>query len=1049
MSFKGDLSTIGLAEVFQMISMSQKEGTLIVKDHDSRKSIYFGPNGVRLLSTGRRKGHRLGDMLLRAGKVTQEQIDNALENSRIQKRMLGEILVEAGAVTEPEIDQVVREQIEEEIYDLFLWRKADFEFIEGPPGEGLTDADSNVTRLAFDVNGLLLEAVRRADEWSVINQQVPSLDSVFVFVSESDRNEEDKVAPDALKRVYRLIDGQRTLSEIVDNSGVGKFEVCKGVVDLLQRGRLRLLTVQEMMELASRTKSSGAKEKALRMFVAVAAQAPGDGKIVAGVARVLEGEGLAREAAIHHARAGKAYLEAGEADRALDHYKKALQLSPEDTTIREGLFEVYAAQGNLDEGKTLAREIVGQALMTPDYPKAQQFCDRIVAADPADMDFRILRARVYHRSGQKRELEAELEHVRKNLPADPRELERLEKELQEFTARAPTRSTTVPGKSPKTSRSRARAGARRVLWIAAAVVLPAAGGSVGYELKARGSLQAALATAEGLAAREQFQQAREAIDGWRGSVFRFSPWQSGRAAQELSRLEERRAEWERERAQREEKRRGETLERLRQQASRIEVLRRTDPSQALALARDLRAQAEAARDADLVRRAEELAASLDKYVADALQLKVKADELEKLGKVRDAAVMIDRLLLEFPNTDAARAALFPLEIVTRPPGVRVTSMRNDLFIGETGAGPLKHRIRPGEPVKLRFEKDGYVTRELDVKDKTVGRIDMHLVEKKYDWAKPLGISVTGEPVMNGEVLFVADGSRLYALQTAPFRLLWSESLSGTVAGSPRPAGQRIIVGTGSRSVIALDPGRPGNRVVWRVELPDRVSASPGASPDGTAIYIGTGDGQLRGMRAADGEELWKAPLPAEICQEPLSNGTVVVAACADGTVVAYKAATGEEAWRLRADGPLGPAILNGTAIYAPASDQHLYAIDVNRGQRLWRRLLPSQVTGRVAKVGETVVAAARDGRVYFLSAATGETVGTFDDPQGPIQGGVTTVGPLAVFGSDDQWLYAYDVGRQDLAWRLRSNGRIRLAPVQNGNRILFTSEDNLYSVALD
>ncbi len=39
MSFKGDLSTIGLAEVFQMISMSQKEGTLIVQDAESRRAI--------------------------------------------------------------------------------------------------------------------------------------------------------------------------------------------------------------------------------------------------------------------------------------------------------------------------------------------------------------------------------------------------------------------------------------------------------------------------------------------------------------------------------------------------------------------------------------------------------------------------------------------------------------------------------------------------------------------------------------------------------------------------------------------------------------------------------------------------------------------------------------------------------------------------------------------------------------------------------------------------------------------------------------------------
>src|SRR5688572_2689573 len=106
MSFKGDLSTIGLAEVFQMISMSQKEGTLVVVDTDSRKSIYFGPSGIRLLSTGRRKGQRLGDMLVRAGKVKEDNLAEALENAKILKKRVGEVLVESGLVADSDIDQV-------------------------------------------------------------------------------------------------------------------------------------------------------------------------------------------------------------------------------------------------------------------------------------------------------------------------------------------------------------------------------------------------------------------------------------------------------------------------------------------------------------------------------------------------------------------------------------------------------------------------------------------------------------------------------------------------------------------------------------------------------------------------------------------------------------------------------------------------------------------------------------------------------------------------------------------------------------------------------
>src|SRR6185436_18046745 len=197
-------------------------GTLIVQDTESRKCVFFGVSGVQLLSSGRRKGMKIGDMLLRAGKVTEDQLQDALENGRIQKKKVGEILVENGIVSEDEIKKIVREQIEEEIYDLFLWKKADFEFIEGPAAEELKDPDAQVTQLSFDVNGLLLEAVRRADEWTIINQSIPSIDSIFTFVSESDRLEEDKTSADAAKRVTRLVDGRIPISEVVENSGISK-----------------------------------------------------------------------------------------------------------------------------------------------------------------------------------------------------------------------------------------------------------------------------------------------------------------------------------------------------------------------------------------------------------------------------------------------------------------------------------------------------------------------------------------------------------------------------------------------------------------------------------------------------------------------------------------------------------------------------------------------------------------------------------------------------------------------------------------------------------
>src|SRR6185436_3900972 len=158
-------------------------------------------------------------------------------------------------------------------------------FVEGPAAEELKDPDAQVTQLSFDVNGLLLEAVRRADEWAIINQSVPSIDSIFTFVSESDRHEEDKASEDAAKRVYRLVDGRTPVSEIVENTGVSKFEACKVLVDLYNRGRVRVLTAPETMELAMKRMPEGSRERGMRMYLAAAAQAPSDAKVLSQVAK--------------------------------------------------------------------------------------------------------------------------------------------------------------------------------------------------------------------------------------------------------------------------------------------------------------------------------------------------------------------------------------------------------------------------------------------------------------------------------------------------------------------------------------------------------------------------------------------------------------------------------------------------------------------------------------------------------------------------------------------------------------------------------------------
>lgn len=1044
MALKGDLSTIGLAEVFQMISMSQKEGTLVVQDAESRKSIYFSSSGVQLLSSGKRKGLRLGEMLVRAGKISDVSLNDALENAKIQKKLMGEILVESGIVTDKDIQDLLRAQVEEEIYDLFVWKKAAFEFIEGAPSEDLRDREAHVTKLSFDVNGLLLEAVRRADEWEIIGRKIPSFDAVCVFTSGDGRGEEERTSVEQARRVLRLIDGRNSVNDFVEGTGISKFDICKILLDLIDRGLVRILTVEETMALASRFMAEGRRDKAIKLHHAAAAQAPDDPSVSAGTAKFLEREGLSKEASAQHVRAGRLYLAKGDLDRALRHLQKADELTPDNGEIKFGQFEVYAAAGDLEQGKKLGKELIVQAMMAPDYPRARGLCDRLVAADPEDLEFRVLRAKVLHRTRQQKELEEDMAFLRGHMPADPEEATKIQRELAEISGPpAEAVRTATPAAPPR------KKGRRALVGVSVLVVLLAGlGFYVKYEMEARKALDEALAGSRSMMERQSFVEAKKIVDGFLEGNYRLSPFQANRAKQYLEELDAEFGKWQLEKKEREEAALRNALEGMKNLEASIESEKDRNPSRALQLAEQLRATAEQNKSGDFYKRAVELSRQLGQYLKDATELKTKADRLEEEGKLKEAALLVDKLLAGFPNTDAAHGAFYPLGIRTRPAGVKVKSMKTGMEVGVTSEAPLRHAMKGGEAVRLLFEKRGYVSVERDVRDKTMGEIFVELTEKVESWVMPLGVAISGEPLLLGDTLYVAASSRLYALSVEPKGLRWSEPVDSQIEGSPCAGNGLLYVGTAGGWIYALDPAKE-KREAWKHPAGAGLRGTPVLSSDGSVLYAVSSDRVLHAVTSRAGVALWKRELPAASLVAPVFAAGMLVVACEEGTLLALKGPDPrEEVWKIRMDGSLGPMLPVEGAIHAVCSDGNVYTLDAATGKVVWKRPVPGGAQGRLVRVGNLVFVAARDGKLHWLDASSGGAIG-FYEVQGGHPTGLAASGTLVFFGGDNESFYALDAAQGELRWRLKCKRKVRGPAVGGGKNIYFASEDSLYSVELD
>ena len=238
---KGDVEILGLGNLLQLLAMNHKEGILTLIRGEDRKTIHFATKGMRLLSSSMKRINKLGKILLRRKRISKEDLDALLKEQKLLGWKLGQIAVESGLVQKRDVEEALREQIEEEIFDMFMWKEAAFEFVEGRAPK--TEESNPLSGLTFDANvtTLLLEAARRADELLMIRRILTDDDmtiSKFPFEIQADELGQDMEAVD---EVLPLINGRRSVREIVNASIYPRFVTMRAMYRLLVLGYIKAL----------------------------------------------------------------------------------------------------------------------------------------------------------------------------------------------------------------------------------------------------------------------------------------------------------------------------------------------------------------------------------------------------------------------------------------------------------------------------------------------------------------------------------------------------------------------------------------------------------------------------------------------------------------------------------------------------------------------------------------------------------------------------------------------------------------------------------------
>jgi CheY-like chemotaxis protein len=181
----GDLAAVPLPEVLQLLKLQGQTGLLEVSLENgavpARVEIAFARGAVVAV----RARNVRGDLLLGRYFVARGIVDaaglDALLAQPSDGRPLGQRLVDEGRLTPEELVDCLGEQAKDLMYEMLRARRGAF---------GLRRGDDVVPTWhvapGFSVDALLFEGLRRIDEWSVVEKEVPSFAARFVRVEGAD-----------------------------------------------------------------------------------------------------------------------------------------------------------------------------------------------------------------------------------------------------------------------------------------------------------------------------------------------------------------------------------------------------------------------------------------------------------------------------------------------------------------------------------------------------------------------------------------------------------------------------------------------------------------------------------------------------------------------------------------------------------------------------------------------------------------------------------------------------------------------------------------------
>ena len=230
---RGNLGQTQLPNLIHSLHDSGETGILSLTRDQVSKRIYFG-EGTMTFANSTFRGDRLGEFLVRSGKMTQSHLALASQKVARTGRRLGETFVSMGLLTETEMEVGVAEQVLSIIYSVFPWDSGEYRF------QGHANPIADDLKLRLPTIPVILEGVRHIQDPQAIRRALGDPSSVLSYAKDFSAAETGCTLTSEESFVLSRVDGQSSVADIIALSPLPEEQTLRCLYALLSGGFLEL-----------------------------------------------------------------------------------------------------------------------------------------------------------------------------------------------------------------------------------------------------------------------------------------------------------------------------------------------------------------------------------------------------------------------------------------------------------------------------------------------------------------------------------------------------------------------------------------------------------------------------------------------------------------------------------------------------------------------------------------------------------------------------------------------------------------------------------------